>query len=134
MRWILGKMKMITYEYGQTEQPKAERCAKCGAPVYENNIIKEFPFYYGGFMIWPELDLARDLFIFHIWQGDRRIHVIELSRQILRDTVPAGYSYASYILDLIKLAIGEKEVLEIQTMNDCIPVKFEIKMVAPAHD
>ena len=96
-------MNTVTCEYCETEQEKVKRCKKCGAPLPENVFEKQAPFYYGGFMIWPERDYACDKCILHIWQGTQRIRVLEFTSDGLHSLVPEGQDFMPLIMNMIIL-------------------------------
>jgi hypothetical protein len=119
----------------------ATNCPKCGAPVSVVTISKKpettkgYPFLFHGFMIWPETDYSRNLYIHHVWLGDRLIGSIEVTSTMLHawrdehgwDDISICYDDENELLyKLLRLAIGETEVEKYEQLNKPRQFVFEI--------
>ena len=125
---------------GKPIEEGQSNCVKCGAPVSvrveakKPNSEKHSPFYYHGFMLWPETHYERDSFEYHIWLGDRLIGSFELTRPMIdtwreENRIDEGCEAEdsnSLLYKMLRLAVGETEVERWQQLN--IPRRFMYEM------
>lgn len=105
-------------------EENSKKCFRCGAPVENKTISKReklSPYYYCGFMIWPEMAWGRDSLTYHIWLGDRHIGSFELTKNMVD-----AYKAMNRISDdeeidliekLIRLTIGEEDFIKYEALN-----------------
>lgn len=121
-------MNKIKCEYCGTEQELQERCSKCSAPMPKKDdiLFKFSPFYYKGYMIWPEGTMFGEITFYHFWLGTQHIHTIKVTRQMIYEYVPEGQSINDFIFGLFSVSIGEREKLEIEKDAYPCPLLFTI--------
>jgi len=123
---------MVCEWCGQPIAADAIKCVKCGGTNEKTKPKTEKwePYFFRGFMIWPEKDFSRDMFTFHIWLGERRIGQFSVTRQMV-DAWHQTYGDLSDSSDLIekmlKLTIGEEEVVRWNGINADRNFMFEIR-------
>jgi hypothetical protein len=110
---------------------EGEPCQTCGAPVIfkQDPIEKGDPFFYNGYMLWPERNFWKDDRTIHFLLGDRLVETITISKLTLNQLVGEGQSFLPLFWDLFKVTQGEEEVLRIKELNTRYPAIFEVRRI-----
>ena len=105
-------MKKCSY-CGSHNGPRGNSCSKCGGPwvPQEDATVgiaeRGWPFYIGGYWIWPEYGFLNDIRRFDVYAGDRWLAAIEITREAWRQNVAEGEDGTPFMLSLIRAALGE---------------------------
>lgn len=113
---------------GTQNQDDIENCPKCGAPNERRSFLE--PFYFHGFMIWPEKDWSKNCITFHIWLGTQRIGYFDISCDMELEFINIygeGISAEPLYEKLLRLAVGQSEVEKFEQINNGRRYLFEIK-------
>lgn len=89
-------------------------CKKCGAPIQaeiKQVSVKAAPFYFHGFMIWPEARYTLGVEEYHIWAGDKYLGSFLLSRITMQAWAEEnqGMSDDPLLYKLLRLALQETD-------------------------
>lgn len=131
-----------TCAYCGSDNPSTgKECARCGAKLPETvgATWKSEPFFYNGYIVYFLRDYARDLKEVQFWLGRDLIQRFVFSHMTWEEFINriVGGEFNDpmpYLFDMLKLAEGEKEVLEYQAKNNKEPARFEIRYICPERE
>jgi hypothetical protein len=114
--------------YCGTDEQKGKTCEKCGASIPEasQDIWKNEPFFYNGYIVYTLIDRMADTIEVQFWLGRELQERISASRELLQSRVLPCEDGMSFFWELFLLARGEKEVIEWQEKNKKYPALFQI--------
>lgn len=118
-------------EYCHAKNQEGEICAKCGAPLPEQDfsIWKSEPFFYNGYICYSLSNRMNETVEVQFWLGQDLIERIIVSRDVLEHHVSEAQDPMLFFWDLFLVAQGETEVLAIQEKNNILPATFEVRRI-----
>jgi hypothetical protein len=121
-------------EYCHSENQKGDKCGKCGALLPTMNARTSYPFFYNGYMVYVSREFFRDVLAVYFWLGERLIEKVEIPQPTLDEFVKEGEDFMPFFYELLKVARGENEVLNIRALNDKPGVRYEIRRIEEQSD
>jgi hypothetical protein len=116
-------------EYCHSEKQDGKWCGKCGAILPTTNERLSHPFFYNGYMTYVVRDFSRDIISVYFWLGDRLVEKIEVPERTLCEFIKDGEDYMPFFYELLKVALGENEVLSVKGINDRQSARYEIRKI-----
>jgi hypothetical protein len=113
----------------------AKTCPHCGGDAGRVSETKNgIPFYWNGFMVWPEIDVRGifDCYIYHIWAGSQYVCGIRITKEMARawdEKTGGGIDHMDLVEKLMRLAIGDSEVERYKDKYEPRWITFEIRRV-----